>query len=168
MRTILVLVAFASLAACDPAAPEQLVGAEACEHFVNGPYDDVTAAETATDAPDISSDHGAHRVTTIVLDAIGNRGGVVLFEPASAGETSFFLSTHIDIAATSATDETVLPVKSVHDVDACAEIAMLHVFDFAGGPYSLDLGPTQAETVTIVWQTGDAAEGDTGQHEHMD
>jgi hypothetical protein len=163
-----VIIAFAvgALGACEP-AEEQRVGAEACEHFQDGPYNDVTATDMMMGAPDISGDHSAHRIDTVEVDTDGNRGGFVSFTPTMDGMMTFFLSHHFDIMGMNSADAMVMPDKSVHEVTACDEVAMFHVFDMtADEPYSLELGPTQEETLTIVWQHGDAGEGDTGQHDH--
>lgn len=164
-RVGIACLALLTAGACEMEAP---VGEEACGHFQDGPFEDFTATEGTADAPDISADHSAKRIATVVTDEDGNRGGHVRFTAASDGPVSFFMSHHFDMHAIAEGEDTLMPEKSVHDVDACEEAAMFHVFHLTAGDWTIRIGPTQEETVTVVWQTGDAAEGDTGQHDHDD
>jgi hypothetical protein len=174
-RPLLCLIPALALAlACDPVVEEDempmaMVGEEACEHFVDGPFEDVTAGDMMMNAGDISAEHSAKRVATVETDMDGNRGGFVTYDSAMAGPTTFFMSHHFDIMGMDPSETMVMPDKSVHDVEACDEVMMFHVFEFeADTTYTLEIGPTQEETVTIVWQHGDAADGDSGQHDHDD
>lgn len=71
--------------------PHEDLDEEACEHLADGPFADVTAADSTSGAPDVSAMHTAHRITLVDVahaggGGAGGGGGVAprhLLAPAS-------------------------------------------------------------------------------------
>lgn len=139
---------------------------EACEHTADGPFNDVTASADGAAAPDISAEHTGHRISTVDVGD-DNRGGAVAFESTEETDHTFWLSAHMDLAFTDGSGNEVAIEDSVHEVAECEDVAMFHVVELPVGSYTIDIGPTQEETVTIVWEHG-VPGSDGGDHDDMD
>lgn len=132
------------------AAPEDL-DAEACEHYVEGPFVQHTATEAVEDASDISAEHTAHAITLIEL--AGANGGYVSLQAPSAGDYVFFLDQDVPLSVQSSAGSDVLIEESC-DPSACSATCGLvkgkHVVELAVGTYYLELGPTDLASVHLV------------------
>lgn len=127
------------------------VDAEACEHFADGPFNDVTASADTAAAPDVGAEHTAHRIT--LVDDGGQSGGFVRFEAGEATDFVFFLDGDVPLAITDGSGAAVALEESCDPAacsDACAAIAGRHVVPLAVGTYFLELGPTPATEVALV------------------
>ncbi len=122
---------------------------EACEHTADGPFEDVVATGDAASAPDVTLEHTAVR---IALDAAsGTEPAFVKFSADDDAEFVFFLSADIPFAMTSSVGETVTPEETVA-VDECSEVAVQHTFDLEVGTWTIALGPTSEDEVSLVFE----------------
>ena len=62
---------------------EEDVDAEACEHYVEGPFGEHVATDDAATSPDVSAEHTSHTIT--LVDFAGANGGYVAFQSPAAG-----------------------------------------------------------------------------------
>lgn len=123
------------------------LAAEACEHSADGPFQDVTATADASGAPSVTFEHTAVRIA--LTDFGGSKGGIVEYNASAAGDLAFFLSADIPVAFQDA-DGNVLTIETSESVDACSEVAVQHIVEAEVGSVQVVLGPTDAETVTLV------------------
>jgi hypothetical protein len=132
------------------AAPEDLE-AEVCEHYAEGPFIEHTAADAVESAPDVSTEHTAHRITLIEL--AGANGGYVTFQAPAAGEYVFFFDQDVPLSVQSSAGSDVLIEESC-DPSACSATCDLvkgkHLVDLAVGTYYLELGPTDLASVHLA------------------
>lgn len=153
----------ATLVGCAPVedpAESTTPADDACEHASEGPFEDVTAVVEGEEPADVSAEHTAYVVTTAdLMDAQQNRGGRVSFASAVAGDYFVFLSDHADLSVYDASGAEVSLEDSVHDVAECTEVSMYHLVELGVGTYTLELGPTSLEEVTLVIVPG-------GAHDH--
>jgi hypothetical protein len=171
MKTYALLAFGAALAlGCAPPEEEPMpdaLNAEACEHAADGPFNDVTASADGSAAPFVSDAHTAHRIATVEIDPEGNRGGTVAFESTMATLHTFWLSAHVDLAFENSSEVEVPLASSVHEVAECDEIAMFHTVELGVGTFTIDVGPTQEESVTVLWEHGEPGAMHDDDHEEM-
>jgi hypothetical protein len=158
-------------AACTPPEEEEMdaVTMEGCEHAQNGPNTDITLTADATGAPNVDETHRAYVLATVEVDTDGNRGGTFTFESAMEGHYTFFQNHHFDIAVADSMDMAVDAHMIMHEVAMCSDdLAMFHVFELGVGTYTVDIGPTQMESVKVIIEMG-LPGGEPGEHgEHGD
>ncbi len=123
---------------------------EACEHTVDGPFQDVTATAASDGAPSASFEHTAVRIT-LVADAndASQNSGFVTFKAEEATEFGFFLSANVTMAITDASG-TAVAIEESADVAACTQVAKQHNADLEVGTYTLQFGPTTETLVSLV------------------
>jgi hypothetical protein len=172
MKRMMLLAALPLAFACTPpeenadAGPDPL-NEEACEHMADGPFVDLDASADGTNLADMSDDHTAYRIATADIGD-GNRGGSVSFESSEETNHTFWLDSHFDLKFIGSDDSEAMIVKSVHAVDECEEVMMFHTVMLGVGTYTVEIGPTQSETVTLVWEHGEPAGEDGGMDHPMD
>lgn len=130
----------------------------ACEHMTNGPATAVTAVVNGT-GPDISAVHTRFDIT--LTDTLGGKkGGYVLFTPAEHGEWAIFLDKDIPLTVVGHDGSVVTAEDDDLHLEKCAAIVAGAAYDLHEETYTLVLGPTTEETVSLVMEEGD--------HEHHD
>src|SRR5690606_25490053 len=94
LRGLAMFVSLVAVACSDDPAPgvepEEDPAADACEHFAEGPFNDVTAGADLATAPDVSASHTHHRIT-LADDGSGSYGGFVAIAADEAAEILLFL-----------------------------------------------------------------------------
>lgn len=158
------LVALLSVAACTPASPSEEMSPEeeACEHGEAGPFIDVTATTTGSDAPDVSEEHTAHRVTLpSPAEGATEREGHVRFASSEEGEILVFMGDEVSLTVYDSAGSEVSAEFTGEPVDTCEVLAVHAAYPVMVGSYDLVIGPTSLETVLLVIEHGSS-------HEHAD
>lgn len=127
---------------------------EACEHAADGPFEDITATDTADDAPSIAADHTAYVV------ALASGDNYVSFEADEETDFVFFLSVDAtpDIADA---DEAEVEIEDSEDVSGtCDEIVVAHVAELEVGLHTLNIDGDAGSEVTIIVEEAE--------HDHED
>ncbi|AKU91486.1 hypothetical protein [Vulgatibacter incomptus] len=122
----------------------------ACEHGQDGPFLEVNASLTRGDAAEaVSRAHTAFRIA-LPEDSDGTHRGAVVYTATATGEVVFFLSADVPLSVHDG--EAEVEIEAEGKVDACpAVITKAVTVDVtAGTEYVLELGPTDAATVTLV------------------
>lgn len=130
----------------DPADP----AADACEHMIEGPAEQVVAASDleAGDAPETTGSH--KRLDVELAEFEGQRGGYVDYLVAEAGELHLFLDADASLTLLDAAGTEIAAEATMTAVDDCAEVGWGAVYDVAVGTYTLELGPVDATTARVV------------------
>lgn len=125
---------------------------EACEHFEEGPFEDVTATADGTGAPDVSKGHTTYRIA--LVDVTGGKGGSVSYAVAEAGELALFLTKDVPVAVTGPDGNALTAEATEKGSEACDAIGASHVFDVGVGTVTIAIGPTTEATVSAVIEAG--------------
>lgn len=155
MRMIGTLLALA-LVACDDhghdddghASPTE----EACEHMKDGPARPVTAAAEREGAPAAAFEHARADITLATVE--GGNGGYVSFPADEATDYVFYLSAAVPFAVFDATGAAI-ELEASEPVTACGEVAIAHTVPLDVGTVFLYFGPTEATTVSLVFEHAD-------------
>lgn len=141
---------------------------EACEHMVEGPFQDVTATAASDGAPSATYAHTAVHIT-LATDTTDDTMymGYVTYEADEATEFALFLSVDAPLAIHDAAGNDV-EIEASEAVLACDEVAMEHLVDFEVGTYTLVIGPTAAAEVTLIAEEANHAGHDDNDDEHDD
>lgn len=143
--------------ACSSDDDEVTPEADACEHMADGPSEAVTAAAASTDdGPDVGEHHTRFDITLVAsgtdyvgfVDVVAEEAGEMLI--FSDGDTAMKLwngTTEIAAEATNA------------NVTECSEVTMSRTFDVEVTTYTLELGPTDQTSISLVF-------GEAGGHDH--
>lgn len=126
---------------------------DACEHAQDGPFEDITATDDESSAPDASAEHTAYRID-LNEAGDGTHSGMVSFTPEEAGEFHIFTSTDTADLMVSHEDQT-LTAEAESSVDAaehCAEVTYQWTFDMdhANEAYLLDFSGSDDATILMV------------------
>jgi hypothetical protein len=134
------------LAAAACGADEPSIDAEACEHFAEGPYTNVTAS-AARDAttPSVRGDHMAY-TTTLPAGAVG----YVAFAAAEAADYVVLLDKPVPFQVLDAAGAMVTLEASETSSPECAEIRGKHTFELPVGTAYFALGPNMGMAVNLV------------------
>jgi hypothetical protein len=163
MRYLYILALVAGLAACsedgstDDGATEPGLDEEACEHHEEGPYADVTAVPAPLNAPLASIDHTSVRIA-LAEGFEGARGGFVSVRAADDADFVFFLTEAVPFALVEGDVEV-----SEEGSATCPEVvAASHIAELAVGTHVVKIGPTDAASVSLVFEE---IAGEHGHHE---
>ena len=116
--------------------------ADACEHMIGGPAQDVTAGADEDNAVVVSFEHTRVDIALVPLE--GQMGGYLRYEAAEEGEFAFFFDQDVPVTLVGGDFEASGPA------DACSEVVIGHTADLSVGPTLLKVGPTDAETLRLV------------------
>lgn len=128
---------------------------EGCEHMGDGPFASITAqADAAGTLENAAVEHT--RVDIALVDYEGSKGGLVQFEAAEAGDFIFFLSDDVSLSVTDGAGVAKEAEVSTGESTLCpGVIAASHTFDLEVGTYTITVGPTELETVGLVYEVGE-------------
>lgn len=121
---------------------------EACEHAVDGPFADVTAAE-ADSAPAIQRFEHTRVDVTLASGADGN-GGAVAFNVSEAGDYTFFLTADVPVAFSD--DMGSIEIEATAVVDVCDAVATSHTVELPAGEVIITFGPTEESAVGVIFE----------------
>lgn len=117
---------------------------EACEHLANGPEVAVTATADAAGAPSVEDNHTRYDV------ALTATGGNVSFAADEAGEFYIFVNKEVTLTVLKADGTQLNPESTVTDPGTCSELKAYSVFDFELATYTLQFGPAEGNSVSVV------------------
>lgn len=127
---------------------------DACVHMQTGPFEAVTAAESADGAPEITPGHLVNEVTLTA------GAGFLTLTVDEHGEFLVASSSVATIALADTDGAPVAPEESPDVSDDCAAIVTAHVFHIEAGSYTLSLA-ADGDTTDL-----DLFVGHMGHHEH--
>ncbi len=145
---VVLMLSASMMVACGSDEPED----EFCEHMVNGPNKALTAATSSTGAPSAAAVHTRHDITL-------SSEGYVSYEADEAAEFVVALDKNVTLAITDSKGAAVAAEKT-ETMTACAEVVVMHTFDFEVGTYNFKFGPTTETEVRMV------IEEEHGEHMH--
>jgi hypothetical protein len=135
---------------------EQELLEEGCTHMEDGPSFAVTATADAASAQPGAAEHMRADVT-LIGDA-GQLGGFVSVEVDEDSEFVLFLSHDVPVKVLDAQGAEV-EVEATEAVDLCSAVELAHTMDLEVGLYTLEFGPTDQATVSVVFEAA-------GEHDH--
>lgn len=151
-----------TLAACgeeedsEPMEEEHALAEEGCTHMENGPAFEVTASADASGAMPGTGEHMRADIT--LIGEAGQLGGFVTAEADEDGEFVLFMSKDVPIKVLDAQGAEV-DIEATEAVDLCDAVALAHTMDLTVGLYTIELGPTEETSVSLVFEAG-------GEHDH--
>lgn len=139
------------------------VDAEACEHFADGPFNEVAATAMPDDGAAIDEEHTSHDIT-LVDGGDGTYSGFVAFNAPETGGYFFFVSEDAPVSFETAGGDSVATTDacdgSASCSDACSGIVQKLEVELEVGTHYIELGPTESETVAIVHEEEGAHVGE--------
>jgi hypothetical protein len=121
---------------------------EGCEHLQEGPSSIVTATSSATDAPDVFSNHRRYDIS--LVDVTGGKGGFVSFDVAHAAEYILFTGADVPVVVRNAAGEMVAFEATAKASPECTDVKGRHTVELAVGTYTFNFGPTLQGVVSLV------------------
>jgi hypothetical protein len=134
-----------SLSACDEHHHDEDPVAEACEHLGGAPTP-LTAAATATGAPEVKADHKRYDVT--LGDVSGGKAGVVSFTSTQKGHLLVFLSVDVPVLAKASTGLDVT-LNASSKTATCPTVKAWYEYEVGVGRYDFTLGGAGNTTSTV-------------------
>ncbi|EYF01669.1 hypothetical protein [Chondromyces apiculatus] len=123
-----------------------------CEHLEEGPFEDITATETATGAPELAETHVAYKIT-LPDNGVGGFQGVVTYRVAQAADLAFIATADIAVTVQDGAGD-LLSAEDTCRGSSCSETCSLmqskQVFPMDGAIYTLTIGPTSMDSVIIL------------------
>lgn len=124
--------------------------AHACQHARRGPFHNVTAQVSASDATPVSV---IQRVLTVAMPNSPEQVGYLRYRPTRDGAHAVFSGERGNIVAVTATGPEGTPLREVSVVSPsqdCGGLPWITGFEFKlGSDYLLAIGPTEATEVRI-------------------
>ena len=145
--------------ACGGGEEEHGVEAEFCEHFKEGPFQTVTAAATAADAPEATFEHT--RVNVTLTSTTGGNGGFIHIESEEAHELILAISADVPMKVFT-TDGTEVAAEATEGNDECTEVVRMQTFDFEMARYNIQFGPTSETMIGFGFEEA----GEEHDHDH--
>ena len=124
--------------------------ADACEHMVEGPNEEVTAiADMAGEAPDTGEHHTRWDIA-LVDDGGGTFNGYVDLVVEEEGESIVFLDHDIPMTIWDAAGDEVPLLRADDSITACTEVDASNTYELGVGTYLLGFGPTTESSVSVI------------------
>lgn len=124
--------------------------ADACEHMIEGPGQAATAvADMTADAPDVGEHHTRFDVA-LVADTGGMYSGYVDLVVEEAGISDVFTDSAVAMRVWNASGSEVMAHHAQSTITECTEVSQGIGYQLGVGTYSLQLGPTTEQTVSLV------------------
>ncbi len=121
---------------------------EACEHMSEGPAIAVTAVADNATPPDVSEGHKRYDIGLVADNA--QYAGKVLYNSSEETDYVLFFDQDVSLDVRNADNQSVEIEASASSSVACGTIKARYVVPLGVGPFTLNLGPTAAATVSLV------------------
>lgn len=146
---VMAVFAVTAIGCDDNATASESPGADACEHFANGPIRAITAGADLAAAADASAEHTRWDVTLVELGGAGH--GFLKIEIDAAGDHTFFFDRAVTLDLRDGSGTTVVPEASATGDADCAVVGGAFTFELGVGTYTLELSSSSKDLLGLVW-----------------